>query len=225
MDSLTAESHAETLSKVLPLLEEGRFEEALPFLELHKSKADEPIWSYLMALSLACLARGAEGLPLLEKAAQSPGYSNYFGIPQEAASLVRTTALNHLMFETSVEARAISPWRELGRYAELLNHREFQAKALVGQMKLDPENSDVVDAFLAMFEDAPPDKVIPILDDIVNSKPHACQPRALLGSFLQQRGKTALAIRHLKTALESDPKAMEPHLYLGKISAQSYLRE
>jgi tetratricopeptide (TPR) repeat protein len=224
MDSLTAESHTETLAKVMPLLEEGRHEEALPFLELHKSKNDDPIWSYLMALSLACLARGDEGLPLLEQAAKSPDFSRHFGIPQEENALARTTALNHLMFETSVESTAIEPWVILHRYAELLSHREFQAKSLVGRMKLDPENPEVVEQFLTLFEDAPPDKVIPILDDVVNNKPHACQPRALLGSFLQQRGKTALAIRHLKTAAESDPNAMEPHLYLGKIylSQQRY---
>lgn len=220
MDSLTAESaesHAETLAKVLPLLEEGRHEEALPFFELHKSKSDDPIWSYLMSLSLACLARGSDGLPLLEQAALSPGFANAFGLTPENNNLLRTTALNHLMFETSVEANALEPWIVLQRYAEVLNHREFQAKSVVGRMKLDPENSEVIDQFLSMFEDAPPDKVIPILDEIVNSRPNACQPRALLGSFLQARGKTALAIRHLKTALESDPKAMEPNLYLGKI--------
>jgi tetratricopeptide (TPR) repeat protein len=217
MDSLTAESRAETLAKVAPLLEEGRHEEALPFFELHKSKSDDPIWSYLMALSLACLARGPEGLPLLERAAESPEFQSAFGIPAELNTLARTTALNHLMFETSVEASAVEPWRILRRYAQLLGHREYQAKSLVGEMKLDPENPDVVERFLEVFEEAPPDKVIPILDDVVNSRPTACQPRALLGSFLQQRGKTALAIRHLKTALESDPTAMEPHLYLGKI--------
>jgi tetratricopeptide (TPR) repeat protein len=224
MDSLTAESQAETLAKVLPLLEEGRHEEALPFLELHRSKNDQPIWSYLMALSLACMARGEEGLALLEKAAGSPGFNEHFGIPQQSNSVLRTTTLNHLMFETSVESTAVEPWIILHRYAELLRHREFQAKSLVGRMKLDPENPDVVDRFLELFEDAPPDKIIPILEDVVNSKPEACQPRALLGSYLQQRGKTALAIRHLKTAAESDPKAMEPHLYLGKIylSQQRY---
>ena len=217
MDSLTAESHAETLAKVTPLLEEGRHEEALPFFELHKSKSDDPIWSYLMALSLACLARGEEGLPLLESAAQSEGFSSYFGISTDLNSLVRTTALNHLMFETSVDASDVGPWNTLRRYAEILQHREFVAKATVGHLKAEPESPQAVAEFLRLFEDAPPDKVIPVLDDIVNGNPNACQPRALLGSFLQQRGKTALAIRHLKTAVDLDPNAMEPHLYLGKI--------
>ncbi len=217
MDSLTAESHAETLAKVTPLLEEGRHEEALPFFELHKSKSDDPIWSYLMALSLACLARGEEGLALLESAAQSEGFSSHFGISVELNTLVRTTALNHLMFETSVDSSDVGPWSILRRYAELLSHREFLAKAAVGFLKAEPESREAVTEFLRLFEDAPPDKVIPVLDDIVNGNPSACQPRALLGSFLQQRGKTALAIRHLKTAVDSDPNAMEPHLYLGKI--------
>lgn len=217
MDSLTAESHAETLAKVTPLLEEGRHEEALPFFELHKSKSDDPIWSYLMALSLACLARGEEGLAFLESAAQSEGFSAHFGIPAELNTLARTTALNHLMFETSVDSSDVGPWNILRRYAELLNHREFLAKAAVGFLKAEPESREAVTEFLRLFEDAPPDKVIPVLDDIVNGNPGACQPRALLGSFLQQRGKTALAIRHLKTAVDADPNAMEPHLYLGKI--------
>lgn len=217
MDSLTAESHAETLAKVTPLLEEGRHEEALPFFELHRSKSDDPIWRYLMALSLACLARGEEGLPLLEEVTQDPAFANSFGIPPQLNSLVRTTALNHLLFETSVENSDPQPWEHLRRYAELFNHREFVAKAVVGLLKATPESPEAVAQFVNLFEDAPPDKVIPVLDEIVNSHPNACQPRALLGSFLQQRGKTALAIRHLKTAHEADPSAMEPHLYLGKI--------
>ncbi len=217
MDSLTAESHAETLAKVTPLLEEGRHEEALPFFELHKSKSDDPIWDYLVSLSLACLARGEEGIVLLEKASQSPGFNASFGISAELNTLVRTTALNHLMFETSVDSNDVEPWNILRRYAELLSHREFLAKAAVGRLKAEPESREAVTQFLQLFEDAPVDKVIPVLDDVVNGNPQACQPRALLGSFLQQRGKTALAIRHLKTAVDADPNAMEPHLYLGKI--------
>ena len=217
MDSLTAESHAETLAKVTPLLEEGRHEEALPFFELHKSKSDDPIWDYLVSLSLACLARGEEGILFLESASQSPGFNANFGIPTELNTLVRTSALNHLMFETSVDSTDVGPWTILRRYAEILNHREYLAKAAVGRLKAEPESREAVTEFLQLFEDAPADKVIPVLDDIVNGAPQACQPRALLGSFLQQRGKTALAIRHLKTAADSDPNAMEPHLYLGKI--------
>ena len=218
MDSLTAATQAEALATLLPILDEGRHEEALPLLEEHlQTSPEDPLWHYLMGLTMACLAQGAEGLEHLEAAAQSHSFSSDFGLPPKTVAAIKSAALNHLQFETSLEEAAEEPWKIFGRFAELLEKPDFFEKSIVGRFQASPQSRDAMLAFQDHFEGATPDSVIPILDEIVAKGGERNQARALLGAFLQQKGKTALAIRHLKTALDADPQAMEPHLYLGKI--------
>ena len=108
MDSLTASTQIEGLDSLLPLLEEARHEEALPLIDGRLAKQpDVPLWKYLKALVSAGKGLGVEAATLLNEVVNKPGFATGFGLPPDVNTLVKTSALNHLLFETSVEPRLI----------------------------------------------------------------------------------------------------------------------
>ena len=218
MDSLTAATDIEGLDKVLPLLEEARHEEALPLIEDSLAKQpDVVIWKYLKALVIACQARGPEAVSLLEECSQLDGFEDGFGLPDDVNTLARASALNHLQFETTVDPKLTEPWDNLSRVAEILNSPEFIDRSVLGRWKANPEDYDVYKKFEAHFQEKDLDETIKLIEEVLEEAPDGCLPRAILGAKMQDKGKTALAIRHLKKAHDSDPKAWIPHLYLGRV--------
>ena len=227
MDSLTASSQEESLQAVIPLLTEGQHEEALPFLEEFSSQHErEPVWKYLRALSLACLARGTESLELLRGVAIAPDFPSRFGLSPELVAQGAKSSLSHLLFETTVDPTDEEPWNVLTEFAQLLGNKDFEGQAVLGKFKAKPEDSQTIEQFRLFHQDTEKKQIISLIEEVLAEHEDASRPRALLGSYLQEMGKTALAIRHLKTALEKDPGAAEAHLYLGRIySAQSRYEE
>ena len=218
MDSLTAATDIEGLDKVLPLLEEARHEEALPLIEDNLAKQpDVVIWKYLKALVIACQARGPEAVSLLEECSRLDGFEEGFGLPDDVNTLARASALNHLQFETTVDPTLTEPWENLARVAEILNSPDFIDRSVLGRWKANPEDYDVYKKFEAHFQEKDLDETIGLIEEVLEEAPDGCLPRAVLGAKMQEKGKTALAIRHLKKAHDSDPKAWIPHLYLGRV--------
>lgn len=218
MDSLTASTQIEGLDSLLPLLEEARHEEALPIIEERLAKQpDVPLWKYLKALVSASKGLGVEAATLLNEVANKPGFSSGFGLPPDVNTLAKTSALNHLLFETTVEPSNLEPWVSLERVAGMLESEGFQTKAIMGRWKARPEDEAMPRKFDRHFEAKDLDDKIRIIENLLEEHPESCLPRACLGHYMQEKGKTALAIRHLKKALDTDPKAWQPHLYLGRV--------
>ena len=218
MDSVAEAAHIEGLETLLPLLEEARHEEALPLVEESLSKQpDLPIWKYLKALVLCCQGGGPEALGLLQSCNQQEGFESGFGLPESVNTLLRATALNHLLFETTVEPSVPEPWQVCEQAAEILNRPDFVEKTVVSRWKSSPEDSEVMTRFQKMVRDKPLDERIALVEKVMEDDPETCLPRALLGNYMQEKGKTALAIRHLKKAHDTNPEAWQPHLYLGRV--------
>lgn len=218
MDSLTASTPIEGLESVLPLLEEARHEEALPLIEDRVAKQpDAPVWRYLKALVVACQARGAESVALLKETSKLEGFRDGFGLPTDVNTLARASALNHLAFETSVEPTAVEPWLHLEEVARILSNEDFLSRAILGRWKANPEDEGAPRRFERHFSSKTLDEKVKMLEEILEKEPESCLPRACLGWYMQEKGKTALAIRHLKKALECEPNAWQPHLYLGRV--------
>lgn len=218
MDSLTASTQIEGLDSLLPLLEEARHEEALPIIEERLAKQpDVPLWIYLKALISAGKGRGVEAAGLLNELSGKPGFSEGFGLPPDVNTLAKTSALNHLTFEASVEPTNLDPWNSLERVAEILGSEGFVTKAVMGRWKARPEDEAMPRKFEKHFADKSIDDKIRIIENLLEEHPESCLPRACLGYYMQEKGKTALAIRHLKKALDTDGNAWQPHLYLGRV--------
>ena len=218
MDSLTASTQIEGLDSLLPLLEEARHEEALPLIDGRLAKQpDVPLWKYLKALVSAGKGLGVEAATLLNEVANKPGFATGFGLPPDVNTLVKTSALNHLLFETSVEPTNLEPWASLERVASLLDAEGFKTKAIMGRWKARPEDEAMPRKFEQHFEQKDLDDKIRIIENLLEDHPDSCLPRACLGHYMQEKGKTALAIRHLKKALDTNAKAWQPHLYLGRV--------
>jgi tetratricopeptide (TPR) repeat protein len=218
MDSLAAPSQIEGLESVLPLLEEARHEEALPLIE--EALAKQPgsaLLKYLKALVIACQARGAETRALLVEISGVEGFEAGFGLPDGVNTLLRATALNHLQFETSVEPKSPEPWNTVIEVAALLKDSDFISKSILARWKALPEDEDALRIFEEHFQERTLDELIALTEEVLEAQPESCLPRAVLGSKMQEKGKTALAIRHLKTAQEANPAAWQPYFFLGQV--------
>lgn len=218
MDSVAIASQAEGLDTILPLLEEARHGEAYPLIEESLARQpDLPLWKYLKALVLCCQSRGPEAWTLLTELSRVDSFTTGFGLPEGVNTLLRASALNHLLFETTVEPKLQEPWETLDAVAELFGATDFIGRSITGRWKTELENSDYMDRFRFFYAGHPLEERIRLVEEVMEVDSEACLPRALLGAYMQEKGKTALAIRHLKKAHDENPAAWQPHAFLGKV--------
>ncbi len=221
MDSLIVPNQVESLEQLKSLIEDGRYDEALQTVEeLVATDPQAKALALIKNLLAGLQGDSSSAIQGLEELCRQPGFADAFGLPMLLFQRLRSALLDLLKVEATSAGKAVEPWSEYWRACLYLNAERVELDALKGLLICSPEDDAACLRLAKLLQQRPTDEAITFLEVLLDSQPDACRLRTLLAGYLQQKNKTALALRHLKQAVEANPKAPEPHLELARIFVQ-----